>query len=240
MGLIPTTPLELAGQMMEPSVSVPTATAHRSAETATAEPELEPHGLRSSAYGLRHCPPRALHPLVARVERKFAHSDRFVLPSTRAPASRSRRTTNASRWGRAPTSASEPAVVFIRSAVSMLSFTRTGMPCRGPRAPLERRSASSASATVRASGAISITDRSSGPARSRSSIRSRYASASVRAVSRPEAIRSCSSTIDASLGGDASGGAHERRVRPATRGGRGRERYPRRGPCEVWRASACS
>ncbi len=49
VGLIPTMPLVCAGQMIEPSVSVPTEAAHRSAATATAEPELDPHGLRSSA-----------------------------------------------------------------------------------------------------------------------------------------------------------------------------------------------
>ena len=54
VGLIPTIPFRDDGQMIEPSVSVPTATAHRSAATATPEPELEPHGLRSSAYGFRH------------------------------------------------------------------------------------------------------------------------------------------------------------------------------------------
>src|SRR5574342_77671 len=128
VGLIPTTPFELAGQTIDPSVSVPTATGHRSAETATAEPELEPQGFRSSAYGLRHWPPRALQPLVERVERKFAHSDRFVLPSSTAPTSRRRCTTNASRSGLPCRSASEPAVVFIASAVSTLSFTRTGIP----------------------------------------------------------------------------------------------------------------
>ena len=37
------------GQTIEPSVSVPTATAQRFAATAAAEPELEPQGLRSSA-----------------------------------------------------------------------------------------------------------------------------------------------------------------------------------------------
>ena len=33
--------------MIEPLVSVPTATAHELAEAATAEPELEPDGVRS-------------------------------------------------------------------------------------------------------------------------------------------------------------------------------------------------
>jgi hypothetical protein len=49
VGLIPTMPFALDGQTMEPSVSVPTASAQRLAETATADPELEPQGLRSSA-----------------------------------------------------------------------------------------------------------------------------------------------------------------------------------------------
>ncbi len=159
MGLIPTMPLTEEGQTIEPSVSVPTATAHRFAETATPEPELEPHGLRSSAYGFRHCPPRALHPLLERVERKFAHSDRFALPRITAPASRSRPTTNASRAGVTSPSANDPAVVSMRSAVSMLSFTRTGIPWSDPRTLPERRSASIASAISSASGFVSRTER---------------------------------------------------------------------------------
>ena len=60
------------------------------------------------------------------------------MPRTTAPASRSRETMNASRAGAArPTSASDPAVVIIRSAVSMLSLMSTGTPCSGPaHAPL--------------------------------------------------------------------------------------------------------
>ena len=50
-------------------------------------------------------------------------------------------------WGAgAPASASDPAVVIIRSAVAMLSLISTGMPCSGPRRRPARRSASSASA----------------------------------------------------------------------------------------------
>ena len=37
--------------------------------------------------------------------------------------------------GIAPASASEPAVVIMRSAVAMLSLMRIGMPCSGPRGP---------------------------------------------------------------------------------------------------------
>ena len=47
VGLSPTTPLADAGQTTEPSVSVPSAKAARLADTDDAEPELEPHGLRS-------------------------------------------------------------------------------------------------------------------------------------------------------------------------------------------------
>jgi hypothetical protein len=47
VGLMPTIPLNEAGEMIEPSVSVPTATAHKLDATATAEPELDPDGFRS-------------------------------------------------------------------------------------------------------------------------------------------------------------------------------------------------
>jgi hypothetical protein len=44
VGFRPTTKLFPAGHTIDPSVSVPTATAHRFAAGATADPELEPHG----------------------------------------------------------------------------------------------------------------------------------------------------------------------------------------------------
>src|SRR5678815_1811638 len=127
VGLIPTSEFADEGQTTEPSVSVPIAAALKFAATAAPDPELEPHGLRSRTYGFLVCPPRPLQPLDDFVDRKLAHSLRFVLPRINAPASRSRWATNASRCGFAPTSASEPAVVIIRSCVSMLSFTRIGM-----------------------------------------------------------------------------------------------------------------
>ena len=46
---MPTTPQMDEGQVTEPSVSVPTATAQKLAETAAPEPELEPQALRSKA-----------------------------------------------------------------------------------------------------------------------------------------------------------------------------------------------
>src|SRR5206468_8714624 len=62
VGFRPTSEFAPDGQTMEPSVSVPTPTAAKFAAIAAPVPELEPQGLRSSAYGLRHCPPRPLHP----------------------------------------------------------------------------------------------------------------------------------------------------------------------------------
>src|SRR6266498_5378079 len=98
---------------MDPSVSVPIATAQRLADTAAADPQRAPDGLRSRAHGLRVSPPRPLQPLIERDPRKFAHSLRFVLPRITAPAARRRSATNESRGGMDPASASEPAVVVI-------------------------------------------------------------------------------------------------------------------------------
>src|SRR6266581_3994417 len=126
VGLIPTRELLFDGDTIDPSVSVPIAAAARFAATATPDPELEPDGLRSSAYGFLVNPPRPLQPLVECVDRKLAHSLRLVLPRITAPAWRSRSTTNASFDGFALSSASEPAVVIIRSAVAMLSLIRIG------------------------------------------------------------------------------------------------------------------
>src|SRR5215470_19126256 len=88
VGLIATTPLALPGQTMLPSVSVPIETVAKLAEAAAPEPELEPQGLRSMPYGLCTCPPRPDQPLIDSKERKFAHSDRPVLPRITAPPAR--------------------------------------------------------------------------------------------------------------------------------------------------------
>src|SRR5205809_6082925 len=80
VGLIPTSPFAPDGQTIEPSVSVPMPIALRLAAIAAPVPELDPQGFRSSAYGFLTCPPRAIHPLVDFVERKLAHSLRFVFP----------------------------------------------------------------------------------------------------------------------------------------------------------------
>src|SRR5580765_8651674 len=98
VGWRPTIALIPAGQVIDPSVSVPTAAAHRFAAAATADPELEPHGSKLRRYGSRVLPPRALQPLKSHggAPRKLAHSDRFALPRITAPAALSLATSGAS------------------------------------------------------------------------------------------------------------------------------------------------
>src|SRR5262249_62106046 len=60
VGLTPTRPLQLDGETIEPSVSLPIAAAHRLEAAATPEPLLQPDGVRSRAEGLRPWPARAL------------------------------------------------------------------------------------------------------------------------------------------------------------------------------------
>src|SRR5438477_6771668 len=96
---------------MLPSVSVPIDTAVKFAAAAAPEPELEPQGLRSIAYGLLHWPPRPDQPLVEKKERKFAHSLSVVLPRMTAPALRRLAAIVASCVAGVPTSASEPAEI---------------------------------------------------------------------------------------------------------------------------------
>ena len=96
VGLIPQRPLMDEGLVTDPSVSLPMAAAQRLLAAAAPDPELEPEGLRSSAYGFLVWPPRPLQPLVEWVERKLAHSLRLVLPRTIAPAARRRAARKAS------------------------------------------------------------------------------------------------------------------------------------------------
>ena len=210
MGFRPTTPHNAAGHTIDPSVSVPTARGARPAATAAADPDDEPPAERSSACGLTQSPPTALQPDVEPVDRKFAHSDRLVLPRTMAPAARSRVTSGASVAGPSSHNASEPAVVPIGPAVSMLSLTRTGTPWRGPR---ERPAASSASrraASSAASGLVRRTDRSVGPDWSTSAIRRCSVSMRSLAVAACEAYRwasvGASVPAAAAVSGDGSRG----------------------------------
>src|SRR6185436_12079629 len=149
-----TSPLAPDGQTIEPSVSVPTAATARSAAALTPEPELEPHGLRSSTYGMFVWPPMPLQPLDDGPERKLAHSDRFALAMMIAPAAFSFIAMNASP-GVLPASAQEPAVVAI-PVVLTLSLTMIGIPSSGRRSPLLR-AWSAACAAARAVGLTVIT-----------------------------------------------------------------------------------
>src|SRR6202041_880427 len=88
VGLIPTKPFADEGHTIEPSVSVPIPTPPRFAEIPAPVPELDPHGLRSSAKGFLVNPPRPLQPLVAWLDRILAHSLGLVLPRITAPAAR--------------------------------------------------------------------------------------------------------------------------------------------------------
>src|SRR5690606_38039196 len=128
VGFNPTTPFMAAGHVIDPSVSVPTLAGAYPAAIAAALPELEPHGLRSSTCGFFVKPPTALQPLIECSERKFAHSLKFAFPRMIAPAARRFAITGASRRVILEASASDPAVVAVGSADSMLSLTRIGMP----------------------------------------------------------------------------------------------------------------
>src|SRR5437868_4302428 len=130
VGFNPTTPFALPGHTTLPSVSVPSDTVAKLADAAAPDPELDPQGLRSMPYGLLVCPPRPDHPLIDSNERKLAHSERLVLPRITAPALRKLRATVESWSAGWPTRANDPALVCILSPVSMLSFSRIGMPSK--------------------------------------------------------------------------------------------------------------
>ncbi len=82
------------GTRIEPPVSVPSASGASPAASAAAEPPLEPPATRSGSRGLRTVPSASLIEL-----KPQANSCVAVLPSTIAPAARTRRTASASRAG---------------------------------------------------------------------------------------------------------------------------------------------
>src|ERR1700733_825245 len=125
----------------------------------------------------------------------FAHSLRFVFPRITAPASRNLCATVESLGACEPSSAKEPAVVIILSAVSMLSLIRIGIPCSGPRGPLSLRSLSIASAIDGASGFSSMIALRAGPCLSIASMRARYFSVIEREVYFPDFMPSCKSEM---------------------------------------------
>ena len=141
VGLIPTTPLNAAGQVIDPSVSVPIASGASPAATAAPLPELDPPGGAVEAVGVagqpavaapagRREPVTDVGPLAEVGLAQHHH------PGRAQPAHERRRPEPG--WGRRPARASRR--WWAGRAVSTLSFTRIGTPCSGPRTPVRRRS----------------------------------------------------------------------------------------------------
>ena len=91
---MPTTPQSAAGWRIDPPVSEPRASGVMPAATATADPPLDPPGIRSVAHGLRDGPKAEFS-----VDDPIANSSSTVLPTMTAPACSSRDTTVASNGG---------------------------------------------------------------------------------------------------------------------------------------------
>ena len=113
---MPMTPQQVAGLRTDPPVSVPSAPGARPVATATAEPLEEPPGWRSRFHGLS-----AAGHGNSRVGPPVANSCKASLPSSTAPASRSRVTTVASAAARWLMRSLEWQVVAI-PATSKMSF----------------------------------------------------------------------------------------------------------------------
>ncbi len=178
VGLRPAIPLEVDGPRTDPPVSVPMPSWAKVAAMAAPVPPDDPEGLRETSWGLR------IHPPTELIVAPEASSLMFTLARMMAPASRSRRTRNASSGGIDPASSTDPPVVGM-SEVSTLSFRTTGMPCSGDRGPLAARSRSSSRARSRARSLSQSTVFSAGPRWSYASMRARYVSTSRSAVRVP-------------------------------------------------------
>src|SRR5688572_2633668 len=99
-------PQSAAGWRIEPPVSDPSASGAIPAATATADPPLDPPGMRSTAQGFRVGPKAEFS-----VDEPIANSSQLVLPMTTAPAASSRETTVASKGGTNDSRMREDAVV---------------------------------------------------------------------------------------------------------------------------------
>src|SRR6185295_2392788 len=127
---------------MLPPLSVPKPSGDPPKATIAASPPLEPPGVRPRSHGL-----------FVRRNSGLSHSlnhiscGRFVLPSSTAPAARSRATSTASASAGRPLSASTPIVVST-PATSKHSFTVNGMPASGPAADPRGRPSSARAASV--------------------------------------------------------------------------------------------
>src|SRR5687768_2717853 len=117
------------------------------AATATAEPPLDPPGVRVRSHGFFDGPSAEFS-----VDEPIANSSRLVLPMTIAPAASSRSTTVALYGGMKPRRILDEAVVGT-PAVHMLSFSAIGTPWSGP---ADRPAASSARARSSERSAITV------------------------------------------------------------------------------------
>ena len=169
-GRMPTTPFCVAGEMIEPSVSVPMVSAARPAAAETPEPADEPPGSADVSYGFSTWPLSEPLPEDWLLETQAANSVRLTLPRITAPAAFRRCTMNASLSGTECSSTTEEAVVGI-PATSMLSFKSTGRPSSGPRTEFVRRARSETRASCNASGFSDRTALSAGPRRLTAAIR---------------------------------------------------------------------
>src|SRR5690606_3077322 len=123
VGRSPVAPQRVAGDEMEPSVSLPSANQTSPAAVAAEEPADDPLEPCSGFHGFRVLPPNQVSPM--------ASSPRVSLATRTAPASSSRLTTVAvsiscSRYGAAPQVVGAP-------DTPSRSFAPQGMPCSGPR-----------------------------------------------------------------------------------------------------------
>ena len=123
VGLKPQTPHRAAGTLTEPPVSVPKLTiGYLDMATETAEPPLEPPGIRVGSTGFRTGPKKELDEVAP-----IADSCRFVFPRGRHPLAKKESTTSELTAGTNFSKAREPAVVRC-PATKMLSFIVKGTP----------------------------------------------------------------------------------------------------------------
>ena len=167
VGFSPTMPLLPAGRRSSRRFPCRSPAAHRFAGGAyRRSPSWSRTDPSSRHVGIAGEAPRALQPFKIQVRvnnglrdepRKFAHSERFALPRMTAPAARSRATSVASRGHPATHERERTRRRLHRVSVAMLSLTRIGMPCSGPRTRPAWRSPSRRAAIPRACGFVSIT-----------------------------------------------------------------------------------
>jgi hypothetical protein len=173
-GLIPTSPHDAAGMRIDPIPSAPWATGTMPAATAAADPPEDPPDVLAVSQGLR------VMPNGESVAPKTHSSAARVIPTTTAPAARSRATTGWSA-GCGPSGVSGEPLRMGSPATATLSLAATGTPASGSR-PRSVRSATSAASAA----AFSLRTSWKAPSRSsRSAIRVKAVATASVADSRP-------------------------------------------------------